>query len=172
MRTDTLRFLSLVFVALALGASLAHLLALPNKIHLPAEDYLTVQGIYRGWALLGFVVAGALLSTLMLVIRERGRAAFRSSLVAFLCIVAAQIIFWVFTFPANQQTLNWTYLPDNWASLRTQWEYSHAAGALLNFAAFLVLVRSTLSDRADRETHPPRQSDVSDARPPRSAPSP
>jgi serine protease Do len=44
------------------------LLELPNKINLSREDYLTVQQIYRGWALLGVVVAGALLSTLVLAI--------------------------------------------------------------------------------------------------------
>jgi hypothetical protein len=44
-------FLSLVLVALALAPAMAHLLELPNKITLSREDYLTVQQIYRGWAL-------------------------------------------------------------------------------------------------------------------------
>jgi hypothetical protein len=62
------RFFSLLFAALALAPALAHLLELPNKIGLSRDDYLIVQQIYRGWALLGFVVAGALLSTLVLMI--------------------------------------------------------------------------------------------------------
>jgi hypothetical protein len=53
------RFSSLLFTALAL----AHLLELPNKIGLARDDYLTVQQIYRGWALLGIVVVAALIST-------------------------------------------------------------------------------------------------------------
>ena len=57
-----MRFIALLCTALALAPALAHLLELPNKINLSREDYLTVQQIYRGWALLGFVVAGALLS--------------------------------------------------------------------------------------------------------------
>ena len=57
-------FLSLLFAALALGPALAHLLELPNKIGLPRDEYLVVQQIYRGWALLGIVVFGALGSTL------------------------------------------------------------------------------------------------------------
>jgi hypothetical protein len=65
------RFFSLLFAALALAPALAHLLELPNKLHLSGDDYLTVQQIYRGWALLGFVVAGALLSTLVLAIMVR-----------------------------------------------------------------------------------------------------
>jgi hypothetical protein len=56
------RFFALLFAALALVPSGAHLLELPNKIGLPAAEYLTVQQIYRGWALLGIVVYGALLS--------------------------------------------------------------------------------------------------------------
>jgi len=59
MGLTTARFLSLLFVALALAPALAHLLELPNKIGLSHDDYLTVQQIYRGWALLGLVVAGA-----------------------------------------------------------------------------------------------------------------
>jgi hypothetical protein len=34
------RFLSLLLTAVALGAALAHLLALPNQIHLSREDCL------------------------------------------------------------------------------------------------------------------------------------
>lgn len=59
------RFLSLLLAAVALGAGLAHLLALPNKIHLSREDYLVVPQVYRGWALLGIVDIGALAATLV-----------------------------------------------------------------------------------------------------------
>jgi hypothetical protein len=55
MWIKSLRFVSLLFTALALGAAMAHLLELPKKIKLSAEDYLIVQQIYRGWALLGIV---------------------------------------------------------------------------------------------------------------------
>jgi hypothetical protein len=68
---SSLRFLSLLFVALALAPSMAHLLELPNKIHLSRDEYLTVQQIYRGWALLGIVVVVALLSTLTFTIMAR-----------------------------------------------------------------------------------------------------
>jgi ABC-type cobalamin transport system permease subunit len=140
------RFFSLLFAALALAPALAHLLELPNKIGLARDDYLTVQQIYRGWALLGFVVAGALLSTLILTIMVRKRPKqFALALVAFLCIVGTQIVFWTFTFPANQQTSNWTVLPENWMALRTQWEYSHAASAVLNLIALIALILSVLS---------------------------
>jgi hypothetical protein len=66
MGVTAARFFSLLFAALALAPALAHLLELPNKIGLSRDNYLVVQQIYRGWALLGIVVLGALLSTLIL----------------------------------------------------------------------------------------------------------
>jgi hypothetical protein len=56
-------------------------------------------------------------------------------------------VFWTFTFPANQQTDNWTVLPENWTTLRMHWEYSHAAGAVLNLIAFIALAFSVWRDK-------------------------
>ena len=67
MAKNAARFCSLLFVALALGPSLAHLLELPNKIGLPREEYFAVQQIYRGWALLGILVFAELTATALLV---------------------------------------------------------------------------------------------------------
>jgi len=125
---------------------MAHLFELPNKINLSREDYLKVQQIYRGWALLGFVVVGALLSTLALTITVRHeRTAFILALIAFLCIAGTQVIFWIYTYPANQATNNWTMLPENWAELRRRWEYSHATSAVLNLVALVMLILSFLA---------------------------
>ena len=144
--TTAARFLSLLFAGLALGPALAHLLELPNKIGLPRDEYFVVQQIYRGWALLGFVVAGALFSTLALTILvRRRRSQFIPALLGFLCIVGTQLVFWSFTFPANHATANWTVAPDNWAALRVQWEYSHAASAVLNLAALVSVIVSVLA---------------------------
>jgi len=138
-------FLSLLFAALALAPAMAHLLELPNKIRLSRDDYLTVQQIYRGWDLLAIVVFGALLSTLALTITVRhDRKAFIFALIAFLCIVGTQIVFWTYTYPANQITNNWTVLPENWTILRRHWEYSHATSALLNLLAMISLSASVL----------------------------
>jgi hypothetical protein len=62
MRTGWLRILSILFAALALIFSGAHLLELPHKIVLSASDYLTVQQLYRGWQFAGIVVVGAIVS--------------------------------------------------------------------------------------------------------------
>jgi hypothetical protein len=141
------RFCSLLFAALALAPALAHVIELPNKIGLSRADYLIVQQIYRGWAWLGIVVVGALLSTLALTIMLRKRRrAFGLVLLAFLCIAGTQVVFWTFTFPVNRETVNWSVMPENWAALRSQWEYSHAMAAALNFVAFVALIVSVVAN--------------------------
>jgi hypothetical protein len=148
MGMNVARFVALLCVALALAASAAHVLELPNKIHLAQADYLVVQQLYRGWALLGIVVIGALAATLALVLMLRARGEpFGAALAAFACIAATQLVFWVWTFPVNRATRNWTIAPPDWEALRAQWEYSHAAGALFNLAALVLLILALLTKR-------------------------
>jgi hypothetical protein len=142
---NTFRFLSILLTAVAMSAGLAHLFELPHKINLSREEYLIVQQIYRGWALLGVAVIGALVSTLVLTLLVREEyGMFYLTLTAALCIALSLIVFFTFTYPANQQTMNWTILPENWQELRRQWEYSHAAGAAFYFIAFVALTISVL----------------------------
>jgi hypothetical protein len=146
--TNIFQFLSVLFTAVAMAAAFAHLFELPNKVNLPREDYLTVQQIYRGWALLGIVVIGALVSTLVLTVMVRDNyKMFYLTLTATICIALSLVVFFMFTYPANQQTLNWTMLPENWEELRRQWEYSHATGAGLYFVAIIALTLSLLVER-------------------------
>ncbi len=143
-----LRLVAAMFTTIALGAGLAHLFALPNKISLPRNDYLTVQQIYSGWAFLGVAVIGALLLNAMVAYRVRHQPTeFHLTLAATTCVALGLVIFFLFTFPANQATRNWTFLPDNWEGLRRQWEYSHAVGAGLNFIALAALILSFLVPR-------------------------
>lgn len=143
-----LRFLSLLFCALSLGPALAHLFELQNKIVLSGDEYLVVQQIYRGWWVLGVGVFGALLFTLALAIVVRKRMLeFCAALVALLSLAGAQAVFWIFTFPTNQQTADWTVLPDNWEALRTQWEYSHATGAMFHLVALVAVMIAVLARR-------------------------
>jgi hypothetical protein len=86
-------------------------------------------------------VVAALASTVALAWTLRGRRTpFRLALCAALCIVGTQVVFWSFTKPANDATSNWTRLPPNWREARLNWEYSHAASALLNVAGFTTVV--------------------------------
>jgi hypothetical protein len=152
-RNKIIKFLSIFFTALALGASLAHLYALPNKINLSRDAYFTVQQIYRGWALLGVVFAGQLFSTFLLAFKSRKVAQrFYFAVAAFICVVATLVVFFSFTYPANVMTNNWTSAPENWRELRDQWEYSHAVGALLNLATLSFLTMSILQQEKQNST--------------------
>jgi hypothetical protein len=149
MALKVVYFISVLLTTVAMAAGFAHLLALPNKMSLSREEYLIVQQIYRGWALLGVAVIGALLSTLILTIMVRAsQRTVYLTLTATLCIGLSLVVFFLFTYPANQQTLNWTMLPENWQELRRQWDYSHAVGAGLYLAALMSLVLGLLIERA------------------------
>lgn len=89
LKLQIARFTALLLTALTLAPGLAHLLEMPNKLLLSRADYLTVQQIYRGWAWLGIVVVGALVSLLILTLMARGwRKAFPLTLTALACITA------------------------------------------------------------------------------------
>lgn len=140
MRVNDVLFWCLLSTALTAAAGLAHLYALPNKLRLNWQDYLTVQQIYRGWALLGIVVIAAVILNLLLAIKLRDEGSvFLLALTAFLSTLASQVLFWLYTFPVNRMTKNWTVVPADWLRLRSQWEYSHAAGAILDLTALILL---------------------------------
>jgi hypothetical protein len=125
---QTVRFLAVILTALALVPAGAHFFELPNKIGLSQEEYFTVQRTYRGWALYGFVLLGAIGADLVHAILIRDEPyAFWLALLAFLLMVSSLVIFFIWTYPANQATSNWTVAPANWVSLRTQWEFSHVS---------------------------------------------
>ena len=142
------QFLALTLTALALVPSGAHLFALPHKIDLVAEQYFIAQNIYRGWSLFGVVLIGALIANLALALLLRGRRApFILALFAFLCIALTLVVFFIWTYPANVATNNWTMIPDDWELLRRDWEYSHAVHAVVTFAALCSVALSVLTTR-------------------------
>lgn len=143
-----LQFLAIVLGLLALVPGLAHLFELPNKIGLSETDYFIVQNVYRGWALFGTVLIANLLANIALAVALRGtQAPLWLVLANLVCIVSGLVIFFVFTFPANQATDNWTAIPANWKQLRWQWEMSHAATAAIGFIGFCSLTLSVLYTR-------------------------
>ena len=97
--------------------------------------------------MLGIVEITALLSTLVLtILAAQNPRLFGTTLAALLCISAALVVFFLFTYPANQQTNNWTEMPVNWQYLREQWEYSHASRAAFFFTALVSLLLPILKN--------------------------
>jgi hypothetical protein len=119
-----------------------------HKMTLGQNDYFVVQGIYRGWALFGFPLCGSVVANLTLAaLLRRTGLPFLLATGAGLLMIATLAIFFIWTFPANQATLNWTTIPSNWRDLRQQWEYSHAVNAVVTFVALSLSVLAGLTAR-------------------------
>jgi len=67
--------------------------------------------------------------------------------IAVACLVAAQLIFWSFTYPVNVLTNNWTSMPADVEAARTQWEFSHAVASVFNYGALVAMVPSVQASR-------------------------
>ena len=74
---------------------------------------------------------------------------FKLSLSAALCLTATQVIFWMFTYPINVASNNWTVTSEAFEAARLQWEYSHAVNALLTFVAFVAITLSVLNHESE-----------------------
>jgi hypothetical protein len=143
---DLAFFIALLATALALGAALAHALELPNKIHLPREQYFVVQQAYRGWSQLAYLLLVELVSMIAVAVMSRDEPrVFWFVVAAIVCLACAQALFWIFTYPANVATQNWTHAPANWEALRDRWEYSHAGGAGFQVLAMAALIVAVLA---------------------------
>jgi hypothetical protein len=140
-----LKILTLFLTMLTLAPGLAHLFELPNKIDLPRDAYFIVQGLYAGWAWFGVVILAAIAANLALAWRlwRYNRSAAMFATASAVLIAGSLIVFFNYTFPANQATANWTTIPESWERLRTTWEYSHAVNALINTVAFLATAIAT-----------------------------
>jgi len=145
------RFLAVLTTGLALIAPGAHLYEMANKMTLARDDYLIVQSIYTGWWIAGLLLPLAFVANLALAWVATGdRTARLLALAAALCIAINLIIFYVFTYPANLVTDNWTAIPSDWERLRRQWELSHAVNAGVTFAAFCFSIAAALRTGAGR----------------------
>jgi hypothetical protein len=144
----TVQFLAMVLTALTLVPVGAHLASLPNKIDLTQTDYFIAQTIYRGWALFGIVLIGAVLANLALAVMQRAQTGpFLLVVINIACLFIMLVIFFAFNYPANEATNNWTVIPTNWQQLRWQWEIAYAANAVIGFIGFCTLTSSLLAAR-------------------------
>src|SRR5262245_48398485 len=109
MRMKVVQLIAIITTALYLVPTGAHLFELPNKMALTPTEYLTVQQIYAGWSLFGFVVGMALLATPTLVRADRTSFAWSSG--ALVARAATQGLFWAFTYLVNAATGFWKVPP-------------------------------------------------------------
>ena len=148
MRTGFIGWLAIIVNAIAFVPAGAHLFALPNKMRLAETDYSVAQSIYGGWALFGYVFLAALVINIIFAIFVRRQTLpFVLCTAAALCVGSSLVVFFTWTYPANQATSNWTVIPANWQELRQQWEMSHAANALILFAGLCCVSWAALLSR-------------------------
>jgi hypothetical protein len=143
MANRTVAFLAILLTALLLVPEGAHFFELPGKIGMDRDTYFSVQQIYSGWAFFGIVMLAALGANVALaIVLRRDPAAMAFAVFAAVAVVANIAIFFIWTYPANQATANWTRPTEDWQMLRSVWEYSHAVNALV---ALIALCSATLA---------------------------
>jgi hypothetical protein len=159
-----LQSVGLILTVLAMVPALAHALEWPGKLRLSKESYLSTQLIYYpGFTFLGISEPLAILATLaLLVMTPPGTPDFWLTLAALLGLIGMHAVYWLVTHPVNKFWLQGQKLssagsaffsPESagknsveWTDLRDRWEHSHAARAVLAFAAFVALVIAIATD--------------------------
>lgn len=141
-----LKLLTLGLTALIMLPGGAHLLELPAKMRLTQSEYFAVQRIYAGWAMFSVAIFAAIIANgwLFWSLRDIDMPAARAALASALLICLTLVVFFIWVFPGNQATESWTSIPANWEALRRNWEYGHAANAVLTFIALLATARAIM----------------------------
>jgi hypothetical protein len=105
------------------------------------------------------IITAILLIVIHTLMVRNDRPVFILSLSAALSLAATQVIFWMFTYPINAASNNWTTTPKDFEAARQQWEYSHAINAALTFAAFVAFTLCLLATNVRCDDADSRQSD-------------
>jgi hypothetical protein len=138
-----------MLAALTMGMALCHLLEMPAKMTYEGALWLTLlQTLYGAFGpTSAFVETGAVTTAVVLAFFVRKhRSVFSWTLLGALCLIAANVAWWIWVFPVNSamSALTPETLPADWTSLREQWEYTHAARAVLQTIALGAIVFSVL----------------------------
>ncbi len=151
MLLKTIRFVSLLCAALALGLTVTHDLEIPGKQMLSGADWLSVQQtFYGGFAIVGGIaeVLGLISTGVLLYLLRKRRIVFALTVVATISFAGMLALFAFGNNPLNQQIMAWTSatLPTNWHEVRDAWDTFHAASSALAAIAFIALLIATLRD--------------------------
>jgi hypothetical protein len=167
-----LQVLAIVLSAIVLAPALAHAFEFPGKKRLKEAAYLEVQAIYYpGFTFLGVCEPGALIAILaLLLFTPPETVPFVLTVVALICLVGIQAIYWGLIHPTNKFWLQaagpqlgnvgrafFAMDPagrrsspaqegDEWKKFRNRWEYSHIARAALAFFGFVSLVVAVVTE--------------------------
>ncbi|RJQ81463.1 MAG: DUF1772 domain-containing protein [Desulfobacteraceae bacterium] len=161
MLVKMFRFIAIMLTALSMGVALCHLLEMPAKMTFDAALWLTLlQTLYPPafGPIGGYMEVGAVVTTVLLTFMvRRRRPAFHWTFMAAFCMVAAHAAFWILIAPVNAAMLPLTpeTVPADWMRLRDQWEYTHAARAVVQIVALGALVLSIIVETPTRASRGP-----------------
>ena len=150
------RFFTIMLVALSMGMAFSHLLEMPAKMAYDGVLWLKLlKTLYWGYGTIGAVIeVGAVITSVVLayLVRHHHKV-FIWTLTGAICMVAAHVSWWIWVRPVNVRLFPLTAatLPTNWMQLRNQWEYTHAARAILQIIALGTLTISVLIDIPGKE---------------------
>lgn len=151
MLLKSLRFISIVCAALALGLTTTHVLERPGKAQLSGVEWLTVQQTFYG----GFAVVGGiaevlgLLASVGVLVQVRGqRRSAALTLLGVLGFVGMLLSYALGNRPINDHIAVWTAasLPPDWATYRDRWDNAHTISAGLAALALIGLLTAALRD--------------------------
>jgi hypothetical protein len=153
MVLKTLRFVSILCAALALGLTTAHVLERPGKAQLSGEAWLAVQHtFYGGFAVLGGLAEGlGLLTSLGTLVLVRGRRPHAAlALLGALGFAGMLLSYAIGNRPINDLVAAWTpaSLPPDWTVYRDRWDHAHALSAGLAALALACLLAETVREQA------------------------
>src|SRR3954464_3898434 len=130
------RMTTLVLASLSMAMGFAHLLQLPVRMRYDRARWRETQSMYRlfGPPIGASIEGGAVLTSVGLawLVRHR-QPAFRWTLAGAVLFVVAQGVWGLLIAPVNARMADWTpeTMPPDWERVRAQWEYTHAARAML-----------------------------------------
>src|SRR5688500_9861792 len=146
MSLRLLRFGSVMSTAVTMSAAVGHLMELPAKMRYEPSLYVRLhRTLYPNFGrIAGVAEAFSLVATggLTWWLARRRDKSFPLTLSAAACLAAAHGAFWALVAPANKTMASWPLdsIPPDWSRWRDQWEYTHAARAVLVTGALGALV--------------------------------
>jgi len=157
MLLRTWRFFTIILVSLSMAMAFCHLLQLPPRMSYDGAQWVATQSLYQLFGTVGaFIeVSALLLATVLSLAVCRRRPAFQWTVFGTACLLVAHAAWWVFVAPVNAEISTWTpdAMPADWTWWRSQWEYTHAARAILGIFGLSALVLSVLVETPTHRLH-------------------
>lgn len=153
------RFFALLFAALALTMTSAHVLELPAKAAYGPDPYAAVNGtLYRWFAVVGgaYTLASIVSAWMLVGLCRRRHSAFEWSLVGASLVSLAFVSWLLLVQPVNGAithavaSAGFEGARSLWPALRGRWEYGHVTGFVLQLLGFSALAVSCVIESTER----------------------